>query len=177
VSSLLLILTPTAYPTPQTGTGVTDKLSSDSAKAAVNKYRGLVGQVDVLTSKYVGKEPPAIDFADYKKKIRAQTTVDGKAASVVDVLEAAYKSFAPPAAQTATDVDVTSAASAASAEAAAALAATKADLADLEKRVAMMKSKRVGADTTVDDIYEAYPDIKKEVHDEIENHEWHKDIA
>jgi len=40
-----------------------------------------------------------------------------------------------------------------------------------------MKAKRVGAETTVDDIYEAYPDIKKEVADEIEKHEWHKDIA
>jgi len=59
----------------------------------VNRFRGLVGQVDVLTEKYVGKEPKAIDFADYKKKIRAQTTVDGKGVSVVDVLEQAYKSI------------------------------------------------------------------------------------
>ena len=62
-------------------------------------------------------------------------------------------------------------------EMADALGTTKAELADLEKKVTMMKSKRVGVDTTVDDIYEAYPDIKEEVHKEIDNHEWHKDIA
>jgi hypothetical protein len=133
--------------------------------------------VDVLTSKYVGKEPPAIDFDDYRKKIRAQTTVDGKAASVVDVLEAAYKSFKPPSAQSSTDADVSTASASASDAAMEALADTKKELEALEKKVAMMKSKRVGKDTTVDDIYEAYPDIKKEVSEEIETHQWHKDIA
>ena len=41
----------------------------------------------------------------------------------------------------------------------------------------MMTAKRTSKATTVDDVYEAFPNIKKEVDEEIENHEWHKDTA
>ena len=43
--------------------------------------------------------------------------------------------------------------------------------------VALMVAKKVGHGTTVDDVYEAYPDIEKEVDDEIDKHEWAKDAV
>ena len=61
--------------------------------------------------------------------------------------------------------------------AAEAKAETTSRISELEATVTRMKSKRVDKTTTVDDIYEAYPEIKEEVHEEINTHQWHKDIA
>lgn len=36
---------------------------------------------------------------------------------------------------------------------------------------------QVGPRTTLDQIYELYPDLQAEIEDEIDNHEWGKDIA
>ena len=62
------------------------------------------------------------------------------------------------------------------ADAEAAVAASKARISELEAQVALMTAKRTGLDTTVDDVYEAFPQVKKEIEEEIANHEWHKDI-
>ncbi|GMH90083.1 hypothetical protein TrST_g1860 [Triparma strigata] len=206
-------------------------LTSDSARSSVNKYRSLIGSIDATASEY-SSPPPSIDFSDFKSKIRAVKSVDGKPVSVVEILEAVSKSFKPNTTSSGTKSDLESAlaasgktlssakgadkavaeltveilksslasfddaaASAAAADLAAAdkslaeqaanakktaaeaKAETTSRISELEATVTRMKSKRVDKTTTVDDIYEAYPEIKEEVHEEINTHQWHKDIA
>ena len=39
-----------------------------------------------------------------------------------------------------------------------------------------MEANKVGPTTTLDQLYELYPELQAEIEDEIENHEWGKDI-
>jgi len=57
-----------------------------------------------------------------------------------------------------------------------AVAESKARITELEATVATMVSKRMGRDTTPEDVFAAYPHIEKEIEEEIENHQWHKDV-
>ena len=63
------------------------------------------------------------------------------------------------------------------AEAEAKIAESKTRIDELTKQMNVMVAKKVGHATTVDDVYEAYPDIEKEVDDEIDKHEWAKDAV
>ena len=40
----------------------------------------------------------------------------------------------------------------------------------------VMIDKKVGPNTTVEDVYAAYPEIEKEIDDEINEHQWSKDV-
>jgi len=40
-----------------------------------------------------------------------------------------------------------------------------------------LRCSQVGPRTTLDQIYELYPDLQAEIEGEIANHEWGKDIA
>ena len=42
--------------------------------------------------------------------------------------------------------------------------------------VAAMETNQVGYNTTLDELYELYPDLQAEIEAEIEAHEWGKDI-
>ena len=57
------------------------------------------------------------------------------------------------------------------------VAESKTRIDELTKQMNVMVAKKVGHATTVDDVYEAYPDIEKEVDDEIDKHEWAKDAV
>ena len=57
------------------------------------------------------------------------------------------------------------------------IAESKTRIDELTKQMNVMVAKKVGHATTVDDVYEAYPDIEKEVDDEIDKHEWAKDAV
>merc|ERR1712167_525937 len=63
------------------------------------------------------------------------------------------------------------------AEAQTKIAESKTRIDELTKQMNVMVAKKVGHATTVDDVYEAYPDIEKEVDDEIDKHEWAKDAV
>ena len=63
------------------------------------------------------------------------------------------------------------------AEAQQKIAESKTRIDELTKQMNVMVAKKVGHSTTVDDVYEAYPDIEKEVDDEIDKHEWAKDAV
>ena len=100
-----------------------------------------------------------------------------------EVLKSAIANFddAAHAAAAKADADSASSLTTAAAEAkktaTTSAAETTKRIAELKAQVTRMKSKRVDRTTTVEDVYEAYPDIKEEVHGEIDKHEWHKDIA
>merc|ERR1719439_143228 len=63
------------------------------------------------------------------------------------------------------------------AEAQQKIAESKTRIDELTKQMNVMVAKKVGHATTVDDVYEAYPAIEKEVDDEIDKHEWAKDAV
>jgi len=57
------------------------------------------------------------------------------------------------------------------------VAESEARVAELEKQVDLMKRKRVGETTTPEDVFETFPDMEGEIEEEIEGHQWQKDIA
>jgi len=63
------------------------------------------------------------------------------------------------------------------AEAELSVAESKERIEFLSKLVATMEANKVCPTTTLEQIYELYPDMQAEIEDEIENHEWGKDIA
>ena len=53
---------------------------------------------------------------------------------------------------------------------------SKARIVALTDLVAAMESNQVGYHTTLEQLYELYPDLEAEIEAEIEAHEWGKDI-
>ena len=49
-------------------------------------------------------------------------------------------------------------------------------ISELTAQMNTMIDKKVGPNTTVEDVYAAYPDIEKEIDEEINEHKWSKDI-
>ena len=112
------------------------------------------------------RSPQAIDFAAYKGKVDA---------SLLALAEKEFKGVQyPPFAE----LDEAKAEyDAMFAEADQKIAESKTRIDELTKQMNVMVAKKVGHATTVDDVYEAYPDIEKEVDDEIDKHEWAKDAV
>lgn len=74
------------------GSGVLSKVTSDSAKASINSYRGVLASVDAQTEKY--SAPKQVDYASYQGKVASVVKGgDGKPVSVVDVLRAIEEDF------------------------------------------------------------------------------------
>tara|TARA_B100000674_G_C37267182_1_gene657265 strand:+ start:252 stop:470 length:219 start_codon:yes stop_codon:yes gene_type:complete len=49
-------------------------------------------------------------------------------------------------------------------------------LAELEGMIAEAEANKTTRDTTIDDVLARHPHIAKEIDDEIENHQWWKDV-
>jgi len=49
-------------------------------------------------------------------------------------------------------------------------------IAELEELVALMESKKVGVNTTTEDIFEAYPEIEADIIEDLNAHKWSKDV-
>ena len=47
---------------------------------------------------------------------------------------------------------------------------------ELNTQMRTMIDKKVGPNTTVEDVYAAYPEIEKEIDEEIDQHQWSKDV-
>jgi hypothetical protein len=56
------------------------------------------------------------------------------------------------------------------------VAASKERITSLEDLVESLETNKVGPRTTLDQLYTLYPDLQQEIEDEIDNHEWGKDI-
>ena len=56
------------------------------------------------------------------------------------------------------------------------MAASEERITSLEDLVESLETNKVGPRTTLDQLYALYPDLQQEIEDEIDNHEWGKDI-
>ena len=158
------------------------------AKAAVNRFRAALGEIDALHEKYAGSAPPPIDFDSFRSRIKQKGLVDqmekaykAKMASMPSKMEWHPKALEEGAAIDAEgdkqEAEMLVKQEEAFAKAAKEVSESAARIEELEAEVAMMIAKKTDRTTTTDDVFEAYPDLKKEVEEEIENHEWQKDIA
>ena len=141
------------------------KVTSDEGKQELNRLKMALNEAELLKQKY-SSAPAAIDFAAYKGKVDA---------SLLALAEKEFKAVQyPPFAE----LDEAKAEyDAMFAEADQKIAESKTRIDELTKQMNVMVAKKVGHATTVDDVYEAYPDIEKEVDDEIDKHEWAKDAV
>lgn len=152
---------------------LTSKATTDSSRAAVNQLRAKHGEISALASTYA-EPPPPIDFEAYKAKISSKDIVAKfeEEYSKINIDEATYAQY-----MQLMHPEDTSDKEAKAAEVAASVEESKGKIAELSKLVALMESKMTGPTTTLEDLYEVYPDLQAEIEDEIENHEWSKDIA
>lgn len=141
------------------------KVTSDEGKQELNRLKMALGEAELLAQKFAGA-PAAIDFASYKGKVDA---------GVLAMAEKEFKGVQyPPFAQ----LDEAKAEyDAMFAEAQTKIAESKTRIDELTKQKNLMVAKKVGHSTTVDDVYEAYPDIEAEVDEEIDKHQWAKDAV
>ena len=62
------------------------------------------------------------------------------------------------------------------AEADSKITESKTRIGELNAQMRTMIDKKVGPNTTVEDVYAAYPEIEKEIDEEIDQHQWSKDV-
>ena len=117
-----------------------------------------------MAAKYSGP-PEAIDFASYKGKVDD---------SLLALMEKEYKAVSYPAFAELDDAKAEY--DKMFAEATEKIAESKTRISELTAQMNTMIDKKVGPNTTVEDVYAAYPDIEKEIDEEINEHKWSKDI-
>ena len=136
--------------------------------AKINTFRAWVASADAMAEQY--SAPPApIDFSAVKEKVRAKDLVEN--------LEKFYATAQPPAETYVWD-------SADKAEKMQLVEEAKvdrekavSDMAFYKERLALLKINRTTRDTTAADLRRIYPDIAKEIDEEIDNREWFKDVV
>ena len=140
------------------------KVTTDEAKQELNRLKMALGEASLLAAKY-SAAPAPIDFAAYKGKVDD---------SLLALFEKEYKAVSYPAF---TELDDAKADyDAMFAEATEKIAESKTRISELTAQMNTMIAKKVGPTTTVEDVYAAYPDIEKEIDEEIDQHQWSKDI-
>ena len=146
------------------------KVTSDEGKQELNRLKMALNEAELLKQKFSGA-PAAIDFASYKGKVDA---------SLLALAEKEFKGVQYPPFAELDEAKAEYDAMFAEADtkiAESKIAESKTRIDELTKQMNVMVAKKVGHSTTVDDVYEAYPDIEKEVDDEIDKHEWAKDAV
>ncbi len=140
--------------------------SNPEINAAVSSFRAWAASAESMAEKY-SAPPSPIDFSASKSSVRDK--------ALVEAFESFYKSVSPAA-----EVYVWSEADKADKmqqieDAKGRLAFTKEMIEETEAELEFMRSNRVGRDTSVSDMKEAYPDVAEETEKEIEDRKWFKD--
>jgi len=145
------------------------KVSTDGARTDVNRLRDLYDEINAAAKMYEG-EVAAIDFAGYRKDIRAP--------GIVDEFEAAYNSVVYPEIKLSesTIADMNAKMDQILADASTMREESVSRLAELESMIAEAEANKTTRETTIDEVLARYPHIAEEIDDEIENHQWLKDV-
>ena len=92
-------------------------------------------------------------------------------------MKKAYEGLNVPTFENTVAGEASTAFAALSKEATEAVELSKARLAELEAQLEVAQSFRLSADTTVEDVYAANPEMQDEILGEIEAEEWAKDVG
>ena len=143
------------------------KTSTDAARSDVARLRDLHGEINAEEKKF-GGEPAAIDFDSYRASISSP--------GIVDEFEKAYNGLAFPTYPNESAPESMAAFDAILESAASTTDASAARLAELESMIAEAETSKTTADTTVEEVLNRYPEIAKEIDEEVEQHLWWKDV-
>eukprot|EP00942_MAST-04A_sp_MAST-4A-sp1_P009560 g9560.t1 len=137
------------------------KVTTDGARTDVNRLRDLYDEINAAAKMYEG-EVAAIDFAGYRKDISAP--------GIVDEFEVQIKLSESTVADMNAKMDQILA------DASTMREESVSRLAELESMIAEAEANKTTRDTTIDEVLARYPHIAEEIDDEIENHQWWKDV-
>ena len=143
------------------------KTSTDATRSDVARLRDLYGEINAEQKKY-GEEPAAIDFDAYRESINTPGLVDEFEKAYSALAFPTYPNESAPASMAAFDTILENAA--------ATTDASAARLAELEGMISEAESTKTTADTTVEEVLNRYPEIAKEIDQEVEEHQWWKDV-
>lgn len=136
--------------------------------AKISQFRAWLASADAMAEKY-SAPPSAIDFASYKEKIRSKDLVEN--------LEKFYSSASPRAEKHEWTKDDQEAKAKLIEDAELEREKVLADIKYYKDRYAVLQANRTTRDTTAAQLREIYPDIAKEIDEEIDNREWFKDVV
>jgi hypothetical protein len=145
---------------------ILSKVDDVHAKRSLNLLRSKANEITAASAKF-GSAPEKINFAAYKQKLRFTT-------AAVDALEAAYsKKSLPTYTATLPDFDAQ--------KRAATLAvvdqiveSSKADLVNLAAILVEAEANSINTNTSYGDLCNRFPQLAREVEQEIKNGEWSK---
>ena len=140
------------------------KIDNPEAKRSVTMMRAKANDISAQATKYM-KEPAPIAFDTYKNKLKFT-------GSAVDTLQAAYKNKTLPtyhaelpsfeAKRREMTLSVVS----------RIVTAAKADLVELNHELKKFEDNRITRDTSVGELYQRFPNLAREVEQEIKEHKW-----
>lgn len=134
----------------------------------VNSFRAWVASAETMAEQYSGPPTP-IDFAAVKEKVRAKDLVDN--------IEKFYATAQPPAEIYVWDEADKAEKTKLVEEAKVDREKVLSDIAFYKERLAILKTNRTTRETTAADLRQLYPDIAKEIDEEIDNREWFEDVV
>eukprot|EP00591_Stephanopyxis_turris_P009006 CAMPEP_0195528560 /NCGR_PEP_ID=MMETSP0794_2-20130614/30737_1 /TAXON_ID=515487 /ORGANISM="Stephanopyxis turris, Strain CCMP 815" /LENGTH=209 /DNA_ID=CAMNT_0040659715 /DNA_START=42 /DNA_END=671 /DNA_ORIENTATION=+ len=141
--------------------------SDPEMMSKIGQFRAWVANADAMAEKYSGP-PSSIDFASAKDSVRAKDLIDN--------LDKFYASAEPQATPEEWSAEDKASKAQLIDEAKADREKMLDDISHYKENLALMKANRTTRDTTGEDVRALYPDIAKEVDDEIDNREWFKDV-
>jgi len=140
------------------------KVDSNDVRRTINMLRAKANEMTASSAKY-NKEPEQIDFAGYKKKLRFT-------ASAVDALESAYQKKSLPVFHAELPAFESKKRQLSMSVVKDIVASTKTDLELLNGQLEEFESIRITRATTSKDLAKRFPEIAREIEEEINTHQW-----
>eukprot|EP00640_Fibrocapsa_japonica_P007337 CAMPEP_0113935388 /NCGR_PEP_ID=MMETSP1339-20121228/2538_1 /TAXON_ID=94617 /ORGANISM="Fibrocapsa japonica" /LENGTH=190 /DNA_ID=CAMNT_0000937525 /DNA_START=79 /DNA_END=651 /DNA_ORIENTATION=+ /assembly_acc=CAM_ASM_000762 len=169
------------------------KVTSDAAKTELAKYRSLCGKMQSLVAQG-SVAPAAVDFDTFRSRISAPGLVDSLEATYKDMMANSpvysldwVKNVKELPAELQTEKEALEAFTAEasqfqknytemSAMIDSLVAEADEELAMAQASLDEMESARITVDTCTSEVLERYPEIQKEIEEEINEHKWSKDV-
>jgi len=145
---------------------LSSKVQSDAARSEVARLRQLYDEISAQ-NRAIPEAVAPIDFSHYRSVI--------KSPGIVDEMEKAYNALNLPA-FVASEIDEADAQfDQLIADAQSSVESSHARIEELESVLETMTSAKLSKDTTVEEMYERYPEVGEEIEAEINAMDWKKD--